>query len=217
MIRLIPVIEITYYQFGERSPEYGLPREESIRHWDLFRQECFEKAGFHDKMYPYEIGSSLYRLTDITNANLCKYILDEWEDSEKNSEYLGSLSGGYILNIDGGDKLYPQCCGDLADLAEWENLLSDKGNPTFWIGHPSPSVIDKGDVIIFDLEHPNLPEPFAYQNDELYIDVSKEDLSKAIQETKKELDVFTSRLLKINEKEQLNIENIAQILIYGKY
>ncbi len=213
-VKLIPVIEITYYSFGDNSLMDG-PYWKYAEAWDTFKEDCLKKAGFPDKMNSYDRGGSLYSLSDITDANLLKLIKDEWEDSDKDVENLSTLVGGYVLNINEVDKLYPQCCGDLGDISEWERLLTNEENPYFWIGHPSPSIVNKGDTVVFDLEHPNVSEGFVPEHNDLYIEVSKEDLAKAIDGTKKELDTFADRLSVINEKGQLNIPDIAQILIYG--
>lgn len=47
-----------------------------------------------------------------------------------------------------------------------------------------------------------------------YLIVDKEKLTTAIQEAKKELDIFTKKLIKINESENLNIPNIEKLLVY---
>ena len=41
-------------------------------------------------------------------------------------EQASALFGGYVLRIDGHDKYFPQCCGDLSDIHYWEKLTNGK-------------------------------------------------------------------------------------------
>ena len=92
----------------------------------------------------------MYHLEQISLKDLPLVIKMHLEDYSKESMQQGgeinTLSGGYVLNIDGNDLLFPQCCGSLIDVAEWEGLVD--GEISIWIGHPYPQVIQKKNEVV---------------------------------------------------------------------
>jgi len=69
---------------------------------------------------PYLPGAPFFEISSITNENLKKVLSDHTEGFRK-GEYersdVTSLFGGYVLKVDGEDKYFPQCCGELSDIA----------------------------------------------------------------------------------------------------
>ncbi|WP_165020560.1 hypothetical protein [Dysgonomonas sp. ZJ279] len=216
-IRLIPVIDITYYDQNIVSSTNG-PYWEHTDEWSLFNKKCLKAAGFEGEMNPYSKGCSLYELAKITNRNLTKLVFDEIKDIDKDGndmDCVGSLSGGYILNVDDEDILYPQCCGSLNDIKSWEELIGDE-DLSFWIGHPSPSIIKNENSIVFDLEHSNVNENYVPNPNKFIVEVNKNSLTKAIDDAKLQLEIFSVQLLAINATNQWNISDIDKLLIYGE-
>lgn len=102
----------------------------------------------------------------------------------------------------------------MGDIVEWNNLL-DNEDYNFYMGHPSPRIKKTENTVTFDFLNSEIQENYAPPVLEDEITVDKQDLSNAIQETKKELKVFAERLIRLNESENLNIPNIENILVYG--
>lgn len=214
-VELIPVIEIGYNNQDVPTPG-KYPYWNYPELWDKYNNESYKKAGFIDDLEPYLAGSSFYRLSEITDNNLKKLVTDhtqELRDGKYEREQASALFGGYVLRIDGQDKYFPQCCGDLADLQYWENLASGK-EKGFYAGHPEPEVKVQGDKITFDFTVGEFNEHFAPTPSENIVQFDIPSLRKAIEIVKTELYKFEQRLEKINQDEKLNIDNIGGLLIW---
>jgi len=217
-IELIPVVEITNYDNDIPLPSEG-PYWKFIEDWENYRNQTNLETGFSEDLKPYFKGSSLYRINEISDEDLLKLIQKEINFEDEDDENLSiedlnsPLNGGYILKIDGINKYFPQCCSDLGDITEWDDLLDDEDN-NFYMGHPSPKIEKTQNTIIFDFLNSQIQENYAPPILENQITVDKEKLATAIQEAKKELEIFAKKLIKINESENLNIPNIEKIFVY---
>lgn len=214
-VELIPVIEIGYNNLGVKAPD-KYPYWDNSEIWDKYHDECYQKAGFKDKLIPYLKGSSFYKLSDITDNNLTKLTIDhtqEMRDGKYGREQASALFGGYVLRIDGQDKYFPQCCGDLADIQYWENLAKGKESG-FYAGHPEPQVKIQGEKITFDFSVGEFDEHFAPTPKDNLVLFDIPSLRKAIETVKEELITFEKRIEKINQGEKLNIDNIGGLLIW---
>lgn len=212
-IELIPVIEIGYNNQGIQVPD-KYPYWENPELWDNFHYECYKKAGFKDKLMPYLKGSSFFRLTDITDDNLIILTKDHTQEQKEQS---CSFFGGYILRIDNQDRLFPQCCGLLADINFWTSVSN--GQDSHYEGHPAPQITFKGNSIMIDLTTNELDEIFQPPPPVLIFEVDKTELRMAVNNTKRELITFADRLIRINSTENLNITKIDDVLIWvdGNY
>lgn len=214
-VELIPVIEIGYHNQDITAPD-KYPYWKFPEVWNKFNSDSYKKAGFKDDFKPYLSGSSFYKLSDITDNNLTKIVIDhtqELRDGKYEREQASALFGGYVLRIDGQDKYFPQCCGDLADFQYWKNLANRK-EQGFYAGHPEPQVKIQDDKITFDFTVGEFDEHFAPTPTEIIIHFDIPSLRNAIETTKSELDKFEQRIEKINRAEKLNIDNISGLLIW---
>ncbi len=214
-VELILVIEVGYHNQDITAPD-KYPYWNYPELWDKFNSDCYKKAGFKDEFKPYLAGSSFYRLTNITDNNLAKIVIDhtqELRDGKYEREQASAFFGGYVLRIDGQDKYFPQCCGDLADLKYWENIANGK-EQGFYAGHPEPQVKIHEDKVTFDFTVGEFDEHFSPTPKENLVQFDIPSLSKAIEKVKTELDIFEQRLEKINQDEKLNIDNICGLLIW---
>ena len=208
-IELIPVIEIGYNNQGVRVPD-KFPYWEHPALWDNYHSESYIKAGFKDKLKPYLSGSSFYRLTDISDDNLKKLTIDHAGELKEQS---CSFFGGFILRVDGQDKLFPQCCGLLADINFWDKISN--GQNSYYEGHPAPQISFQDNSIAFDLTTTEFDEPFQPTPPTPIFKVDRTELTKAVENAKSDLQVFGQRLQKINEELNLNIKAIDNILLLG--
>lgn len=216
-IELIPVIEITNYDQDIPMPPSG-PYWEFSDEWEDYHISTNIKAGYSQNLKPYAKGSSFYRVSEISDADLLKITKKEIdsqisEEGENNKLYI-SFYGGYILRINNIDQYFPQCCGNLGDIEDWKNLFN-KDYSFFYMGHPSPRIEKSENKIIFDFLNAEIQDGFAPPILEDSIEVDEELLRIAVENTKTELNNFAKQLVKINELENLQIPNIDKILIYG--
>ena len=218
-IELIPVIEITNYDEDLNIPDNG-PYWKYQDDWELYRQLSNKKAGFKEDLTPYLKGSPLYRMSDISHDDLLKLVLEqtqEMREHDNDRELCSAFSGGYILRIDNEDKIFPQCCSDLGSIESWHDLVTEQ-ILTYYQGHPTPVVSFIDNFIIFDLTTKETDsEKFVPTPLQTIVKVNKEELAIAVEEVQKELQEFSIKLSKINTDNQLHIDNIEKLLIFGQY
>jgi hypothetical protein len=205
---LIPIIELRYHNQGIALPD-TYAYWDNPEMWDKYHEESYKKAGFKDKLKPYLRGSSFYRLTDITDDNLKKLTIDHTHELKEQS---CSFSGGYVLRVDNQDRLFPQCCGLLADINFWIKISN--GQNSCYEGHPAPQIAFNGNSITFDLTTNESDEIFKPPPPILLFKVDITELKKAVAKAKQELVSFAERLEQINSSENLNITNIDDVLIW---
>lgn len=203
-LELIPVIELHYYNEKIESPEgnsFEFPNE-----WDKYNDNSFIAAGFKDKFLPYEPGSWLFKLNEITESNLTKiieYYFEEFESDEPiTDDHLQPLDGGYILKANNRNLIYPQCCGNLGDIESWEGITNPKSS-YFWNGHPTPIIIQKNSNVVFDLTEMNKKE----------ISIDRGKLKTALIETNKQLSDFAKRINGLEKN--YGIKDLGNKLIFN--
>jgi hypothetical protein len=214
-VELIPVLEIGYNNQDIPTPDKH-PYWEYPELWDKYNFDSYKEAGFKDELKPYLAGSSFYRLSEITDNNLTKLVIDhtqEMRDGKHGREQASAFFGGYVLRVDRQDKYFPQCCGDLADIRYWENLAKGKESG-FYAGHPEPQVKIQGNKLTLDFTVGEFDEHFAPTPKESLVHIDIPSLTRAIQEVKEELELFEQRIEKVNQHEKLKIENIGELLIW---
>lgn len=218
-IELIPVIEITNYDQDVPLPPSG-PYWKFPDQWENYSISTNIKAGFSEDLKPYFKGSSFYRVSEISDSDLLRIIKKEIA-IQQTEENLGvdnlacSFTGGYILKIDNVEQYFPQCCGSLKNIIDWEDLFSEYYD-SFYMGHPSPRVEKSKNKIIFDFLHSEIQDPYAPPVLEDKIEVDENLLKIAVKNAKQEIHNFAQQLIKINKLENLNISEIDKILIYGR-
>ncbi|MDR6921978.1 hypothetical protein [Chryseobacterium sp. 2987] len=220
IVELIPVVEISISNEETELPETG-PYWEYQKEWENYNNTCNQIAGFSGALKAYLLGSSLYEPHSISHQdllNLLKVEMEKQDDEEKSPEELTrSFYGGYILKINGRDILFPQCCSDLTDITEWEDLIDDQENTYFYCGHPSPKVTQIDDDILFDFVNSEIQESFCPPVPLDEVRISRTALKTAVEKAKNELKDFAGRLEKVNRENNLDIKNIAEILVYGEF
>lgn len=207
-IELIPVIEIEFNHQEVKAPD-EYPYWDFPGVWNRYRETRLIQEGFTTPMTPYLPGGPFYRLTAISDENLARLVIDHAGEMKEQS---CSLFGGYVLRVDEQDKLFPQCCGVLADIQFWENISN--GKSSYYEGHPVPLVSFKGEYVLFDLSTNEFYESFQPTPPTSLFQVHRHDLLKAVEKTVEELKFFAKRLDQINTTLGLNIRNIDKVLIW---
>ena len=214
-VALIPVIEIGYANQGVELPDKW-PCWQYPAIWDRYREESHSKAGFKTPLIPFQPGLPLYRLADIAEESLVKLTKDHTEDL-RNGVYgrahASAFFGGYILEVEGEAKFYPQCCGDLSDIVYWEKLSNE--TVSAYNGHPAPDVNIEGHIIQFDFSEEKQDEAFQPTPSSSSLLIETDALKTAVEKVAIELEDLSQRLIAINFRENLKIENIDQLLIWA--
>lgn len=216
-VELIPVIEITNYGQDLSTPEKG-PYWEHADAWEEYKQLSNQQAGFPDKLNSFFKGSSFYTLDGITDSNLHKLIVDEITEARNSGDDLELVcvfSGGYVLRIDGQNRLYPQCCSNLSNIQSWKDLVNGK-EKTFYQGHPAPLITISDKIIRFNLAvGEKYYEQFVPPPEQMLIEVEITLLKHAVEQARIALQVFANRVLKINADANLHIPDLEKRLIFG--
>ncbi len=208
---LIPVVEIGYHNQGVEVPKLH-PRWEYPSGWLLYYERCYRSAGFPGSFVPYLPGLPLYPLSGIPTENLPKLVQDHLEDflsGDLEREAVAPLFGGYVLTVNGEAVLYPQCCGDLSDLKFWRALADSKSN-VGWEGHPSPLVTQSADSVVLQCID-TYDEFYPPVCPRLLLDHAS--LRVACDGAEDELKTQVGRFEELGQ--QLGIENLAELVLYG--
>lgn len=208
-IKLIPVIEI--YRVSDKviAPKKG-PYWEYADEWEEYNRESLKENGFSN-LTSYAKGSNLYELSNIDSNDILLQIRNRTEGWELDE--ICPFDGGYILNVNGEDLLFPQCCSDLGDIESWM-LLANGVSQGFWQGHPWPVIEVENNKIVFDLSVGEFDEDFVPIPLKEKFDLDKLALKKAVENLIIELNKFAVKLNNINDKEKLGFENLAKVLIW---
>jgi hypothetical protein len=212
-ILLIAVIELDFPNSEIEIPKI-YPYWENTEMWDKYHMKCQEKVGFQDRLNPYLKGSNFYQLSEITNKNLTKIVIDhtkELLDGKYERQQACAFSGGYVLRINGIDEYFPQCCGELSDIKYWENISI--GKETYYEGHPAPQLKFEKNYVTLDFTVDEYDEFFQPKMNHNILKINLSELKKAVEKVKNELNTFEKRLNEINLNENLNIENIGNLFI----
>jgi hypothetical protein len=210
-VELIPVIEISLPCDSVKAPVHG-PYWCHPRSYEEYHKRCLSVAGF-TPMTPYQAGSAFYPLAEISELNLLSLIRSRTQGYQPDE--ICPFDGGYVLNIDGHDALFPQCCGDLSDISCWADIANMKSD-YFYIGHPSPNISIRQSKIILNMTVEDNDESYAPSPRYPIVTIDSQTLKDSVNTAKETLRIFADRLSDINERYALNIDKIEKLLIYGE-
>ena len=220
-VKLVPVIEIFNSNENIKLPDFG-PSWEYKDEWEAYNCLCNKAAGFSDDLKPHQKASRFYAIDELSDADLLLAIQKEIDFEESGEtdtadaiDFITPFSGGYILELDNMAVYFPQCCGSLADIKEWKDLIIGKTS-SFFAGHPFPRVTENGNKIRFDFVDIEVKENFAPPCLFDVLEIEKSDLQSAIDLADTSLHILSERLKAINRSEKLDIENIEQKLIWAE-
>lgn len=222
-MKLIPVVEFEPFAFQtvERaSPtNYGNKDPQS---WDDYWRNSLADSGIN--IEPYKIGSWLVEVNKLT-PEIIEILLNTTykvqDETATSLEEIGSLSGGYILEVSKTVQITPQCCGSLEDVEDWEaasNWMNTE-EMMLWIGHPwlmVSSISDRHIQIRRTAEYGKPDEPAK-------ITIERRKLKQSIIVAREQLDIFKQVLLialprvfphLLNDSSSPTADAIAEKLIF---
>lgn len=103
------------------------------------------------------------------------------------------LFGGLILEVDATRRIYPQCCGDLSDVASWLDPDDSRSGKALvaTAGHPCPELFREGEMV--RLACADRDEPFHPRVDR-DVAVPAASLRAAVASALEQLEAFARRL-----------------------
>ena len=103
------------------------------------------------------------------------------------------LFGGLILEVDATRRIYPQCCGDLSDVASWLDPDDSRSGKALvaTAGHPCPELFREGEMV--RLVCADRDEPFHPRVDRDVV-VPAASLRAAVASALEQLEAFARRL-----------------------
>jgi len=138
--KLINTIELEPQSFSK--DEYESPSgssKELPQEWDAYWLKSLSDSNIK-QLIPIESGSWLVDIETIKEEELKVILNHELEDVDllDYKEQIGNICGGIAVKQNGKIIISPTCCGDLANLSEWEEIIDKEDNTwhQLWIGHP---------------------------------------------------------------------------------
>jgi hypothetical protein len=217
-MNLIPVIEFEPGLYS--TNDYKIPKYQNIDGWDKYWKNSLADAGII-VLEAYKKGSWFveiekliehYQAIEIIIKNELAHI--EADPELDLIEQLSSLYGGYILEVDETNIIYPQCCGRLEDLQDWKDASEylENTEKMLWIGHPwlMVSAINEEYLKIRQTaEYGEPPEPVTFE-------LSRNDLKLSITEAENKLAKFQQVVLPILKMMiPNNAEEVLTVLLKG--
>ena len=224
-IALIPVMEVEpshFQRVNRESP--NVTARANPEAWDEYWFGSLADSGIRD-LKPYEPGSWLVPLAGIEpNESMVQLMRAEIEAMEYHlsnlrKDDIGSIGGGYALEVDGTAAVYPQCCGALDNISEWERFsLSDNTEEEMlWIGHPWLMVKSISSTLLEIRKTAEYGEP----EEPVVIRLSKAGLQAAVETARDELSEFCLTLRKVLPRafsvplSQEVLDMMTTIMVYG--
>jgi hypothetical protein len=186
-VRFVAVVEVEPYMYSERRmPEEIGTGSDS----DAYFRACMADVGIHDVM-PFEPGTNFVSLAVIAeSAFLERLVVDRVEDGA-----FTPLCGGLSLMVDDKAVIFPECCGDLGALENWERAMRTQGPSKIWRGHPHLACeVAEGTAVITEESEARVPEKLAE------VTASVEQLVSALAAVRLDVEQFSVELEKVTRK-----------------
>ncbi len=216
MLKLIPVIEFepSVYRHEKRSSPIESPAE-APQVWAKYWKDSLADSGMGE-LESFE-NSWFVETSKIVKEETIRKLIRGWIEEDGSllpGDEIGSINGGYILQSD-DNVILPQCCGDLADIENWQKAIywQDEKWEEIWIGHPWAYVRYVEGKLEFT------PHYEGNFENSLKILVAPKVFEDAFQEAQNALQLFRERLVGfLCERMSMKRANeLADILLLGKY
>lgn len=139
-MKLITAIEFSPYNFTDKEYEFpNRSRKEIPDEWEKFWRRCLADSNLQS-LTPIEKGSYFVDIETLTDFELEVFVNKELKDIDLDEyeDYVSAIEGGIFIEENGDFIITSNCCGDLGDLTNWENIFSSEVDRwhQLWIGHP---------------------------------------------------------------------------------
>ena len=210
IIEFIPLIELATIKDDESQVTPSGTSFNNSTEWDLYQAKELAK-NYLNIPDPIKTGISQYRLFDINIDDLEKAIKLHIGDLDIDESC--SLFGGYAISVNKKIELYPQCCGLLEEIQQWNQILNENFED-FYLKecHPSPLITKRQNKIVIDCTEEY--EPFFPPSTKDIIELDYAETKIAFLEMVEELNEFCEKLNTLSSK--FNVNNLSNIMIWGR-
>lgn len=172
---LVPVLEVVPFGFSTRPHPPGPAREHPAA-WDAYFRDCLAEGGYAG-VSPIASGEFFVPARALIGHPLLEHLIREALDGSglpgfplspdatdttlPPTDRISLLSGGFALVIDDQACLPPSCCGDLANITDWEATVAERPpHGELWVGHPALAVAWRDDrvTVTEQWEYPPAPD-----------------------------------------------------------
>lgn len=196
-VQLIPVLELEPYKFSaetRNSPSGQWDAEEWFRYWSDSLTDSgitgllpLVRGYWHVPTVNFDDSNNLQRFLEKT--------FEEWGgiDTLSDPDCKPVLDGGLALQCSSSDTLIePGCCADLGDSKNWKDAVGYRGSEwqMLWIGHPWLSVRYQSPWLVVSEPHESSTPTDRWA-------VIPEELSRAVDDAKTELERFAGEISRI--------------------
>ena len=199
-IELFPTdFAITEYEYPTKSVI------EAPNEWDQFWKKCLAEKGM-DQLEPIQTGYNLVDITTINEHELEEIIKHELKDVDidEYEDEVGRICGGIAIKINNQCLITPNCCGDIGNIRDWEDIFTE-GKTTWqmlWIGHPWIFYRrQNGHIEFSDYHEANLED---IDNLKIILTIKEADLKKELILLKKQQIAFEQKIKKVLDKLAIN-------------
>ena len=156
------------------------------------------------------VRSNQFRLTDLEKEDLKKAI--EIHISDIGFEDSCALFGGYALKVDGRYELFPQCCGMLSEIIDWEKLLQPDFEP-FYLSecHPAPKFERIENEVVIECD--STFEAFVPETAN-HISVDYDSLSQAVKNSSSVLEQVAKKMDELSK--DFGRESLSELMIWDE-
>jgi hypothetical protein len=215
-MHLINTIELSPYGFANQ--QYSYPNggsAENPEEWDRFWKKCISDKNL-DRLEAIRKGSYLVDISTINDNELEEILKQELKEVDLSDydEQVCRLDGGIVVAENNTIYIEPTCCGDIGNIAGWEEIFGSELNTwnQLWIGHPWIYYRRDGEFIEFS----NYTEPSGNEvpvNFDVLIRLSAFDLQTELKRIREQQNEFESSIQKNLQKMGIaNAEQIAKIM-----
>ena len=194
-IELIPVVELEPGRFSNRTRELpdgsgrDMPGE-----WDAYWSASLADADITG-LRPIHPGSWHVLAEDLAlSPSLARFLGVITRDSDDPATMLdhenqSALGGGFVLRSGDERLIYPTCCSDLGNIADWKAAANYRGAEwqMLWIGHPWLSIRSEDGMLV-------VSEPHESDSPKGHWRLEPDVLLRAVDDAMGELQVFASHL-----------------------
>ena len=153
-INTIELEPFSYATLERQYPNGGV--EEMPDQWNHYWTACLSDSNL-GHLIAVEKGSWFVPINQLDESALVEILKLELEevDLEEFEDQVGPICGGIVLQENGETLLTPSCCGDLANIREWQDIPKSKPDTwhPLWVGHPWPFYKRTGDFITFSSKY----------------------------------------------------------------
>lgn len=198
-VEFIPLIELATFKVKDL---------ESIEDHTLKRKKLIER-NYQEVCEIESFNNTFYKLEDLSRRDLYRAI--DLHVRDMDIENSCALFGGYGLGCNQEIVLYPQCCGLLSEIQDWNKIL-DIDFQAFYLSecHPSPYIEKIKDKVHIHCHSEH--EDFIPSTEKLII-IEYKETRNAVERLNEKLGLISKEIDEMGKER--GVERLSKIMIWG--